>query len=188
MCIHSSWLYNSTNNSNKKGINSKTKKNNRNKNKCLDTSRDKQIIAHRITWSWIITSRAKSNLYLLVSKVGDHSRAWLEGSISNIYYSVGKSAISFPRLLHFTLDPYLKMLSFKQGDIKYHFLNFLVCLIPRLNPCVSDQLWNQHSIKIISNKKMILRNRIANVGYAVRERKKDQSYNKLMQQVSTKRE
>ena len=28
---------------------------------------------------------------------------------------------SFPRLLHFTLDPYLIMLSVKQGGIKYHF-------------------------------------------------------------------
>ena len=26
-------------------------------------------------------------------------------------------------LLHFTLDPYLIMLSVKQGSIKYHFLN-----------------------------------------------------------------
>ena len=30
---------------------------------------------------------------------------------------------SFPRLLLFTLDPYLIMLSVKQGDIKYHFLS-----------------------------------------------------------------
>ena len=29
----------------------------------------------------------------------------------------------FPGLLHFTLDPYLIMLSVKQGDIKYHFLS-----------------------------------------------------------------
>ena len=27
-------------------------------------------------------------------------------------------------LLHFTLDPYLIMLSAKQGGIKYHFLSF----------------------------------------------------------------
>ena len=32
---------------------------------------------------------------------------------------------SFPRLLHFTLDPYLIMLSVKQGGIKYHFLSLL---------------------------------------------------------------
>ena len=30
---------------------------------------------------------------------------------------------SFPRLLHFTLDPYLIMLRVKQGGIKYHFLS-----------------------------------------------------------------
>ena len=30
---------------------------------------------------------------------------------------------SFPELLYFTLDPYLIMLSVKQGGIKYHFLS-----------------------------------------------------------------
>ena len=30
---------------------------------------------------------------------------------------------SFPGLIYFTLDPYLIMLSVKQGGIKYHFLN-----------------------------------------------------------------
>ena len=30
---------------------------------------------------------------------------------------------SFPGLLYFTLDPYLIMLSVKQGGIKYHFLS-----------------------------------------------------------------
>ena len=30
---------------------------------------------------------------------------------------------SFPGLLYFTLDPYLIMLSAKQGGIKYHFLS-----------------------------------------------------------------
>ena len=33
-------------------------------------------------------------------------------------------ATPFPGLLYFTLDPYLKMLSVKQGDIKYHFKVF----------------------------------------------------------------
>ena len=36
---------------------------------------------------------------------------------------VGEGATPFPGLLHFTLDPYLKMLSVKQDGIKYHFLN-----------------------------------------------------------------
>ena len=30
---------------------------------------------------------------------------------------------SFPELLYFTVDPYLIMLSVKQGGIKYHFLS-----------------------------------------------------------------
>ena len=32
-------------------------------------------------------------------------------------------ATLFPGLLHFTLDPYLIILSVKQDGIKYHFLN-----------------------------------------------------------------
>ena len=32
---------------------------------------------------------------------------------------------SIPRLLHFTLDTYLIIMSVKQGGIKYHFLSFL---------------------------------------------------------------
>ena len=38
--------------------------------------------------------------------------------------SVGEGATSFPGLLHFTLDPYLILLSVKQGVIKYTFLSF----------------------------------------------------------------
>ena len=36
---------------------------------------------------------------------------------------VGKGATLFSELFHFTLDPYLIMLSDKQGGIKYHFLS-----------------------------------------------------------------
>ena len=36
---------------------------------------------------------------------------------------VGEDAIPFPGLPHFTLDPYLIVLSAKQGDINYHFLS-----------------------------------------------------------------
>ena len=39
---------------------------------------------------------------------------------------VGKGAIPFPELLNFTLDPYLIMLSVKQGSIKYHFLSLFM--------------------------------------------------------------
>ena len=59
----------------------------------------------------------------LISKVGDHSRGWPEGSLfdSLLHQGVGEGATPFPGLLHFTLDPYLIMLSVKQGGIKYHF-------------------------------------------------------------------
>ena len=62
---------------------------------------------------------------LLKSKVGDHSRGWPEGSLfdSLLHQGVGEGATPFPGLLHFTLDPYLTMLSVKQGGIKYHFLS-----------------------------------------------------------------
>ena len=55
-----------------------------------------------------------------VSKVGDHSRGRPEGSLfdSLLHQGVGEGATPFPGLLHFTLDPYLIMLSVKQGGIK----------------------------------------------------------------------
>ena len=37
---------------------------------------------------------------------------------------VGEDATPFSGLLHFTLDPYIIMLSVKQGGIKYYFLSF----------------------------------------------------------------
>ena len=40
------------------------------------------------------------------------------------HQGVGEGAIPFLGLLHFTLDPYLIMLSVKQGDNKYYFLVF----------------------------------------------------------------
>ena len=39
----------------------------------------------------------------------------------NSYWGVGEGTTPFPELLHFTLDPYLIILSVKQGGIKYHF-------------------------------------------------------------------
>ena len=61
----------------------------------------------------------------IVSKVGDCSRGWPEGSFFDSYYTkVLGGATLFPRLLNFTLDPYLIMLSVKQGGIKYHFWVF----------------------------------------------------------------
>ena len=39
----------------------------------------------------------------------------------SIATTLGKGATPFPRLLHFSLDTYLILLSVKQGGIKYHF-------------------------------------------------------------------
>ena len=36
-------------------------------------------------------------------------------------FNIGKGTTLFPGLFHFILDPYLIMLSIKQGGIKYHF-------------------------------------------------------------------
>ncbi len=44
-------------------------------------------------------------------------------SIATTGVGVGEGGTPFPGLLHFTLDPYLIMLSVKQGSIKYHFLS-----------------------------------------------------------------
>ena len=43
--------------------------------------------------------------------------------VENANMGVGVDATPFPALLHFTLDPYLIILSIKQGGIKYHFLS-----------------------------------------------------------------
>ena len=58
-----------------------------------------------------------------ISKVGDLSRGWAEGSLFNSYYTevLGRGATPSPGLLHFTLDTYLILLSVKHGGIKYHF-------------------------------------------------------------------
>ena len=58
-------------------------------------------------------------------KLSPFSRRRLEGSLFDSYYTtvLGEGATPFPGLLHFTLDPYLTMLSIKQGNIKYHFLS-----------------------------------------------------------------
>ena len=63
-------------------------------------------------------------LYIHISKVADLSQKWPEGSFSIATMPRRrKGATSFPGLLHFTLDPYLIMLTVKQGEIKYHFLS-----------------------------------------------------------------
>ena len=46
---------------------------------------------------------------------------WNAIGLVQSYYT--KVITPLPGLLHFTLDPYFKKLSVKQGGIKYHFLS-----------------------------------------------------------------
>ena len=70
-----------------------------------------------------------------INEVGDRSpgRPKVSFSIATIS-RCRRRPTSFPGLLHFTHDPYLIMLSVKQGGIKYHFLKSLVWLDLGLNP------------------------------------------------------
>ena len=66
---------------------------------------------------WLICHKVKS-------KVGDLNRGWLEFILEVMRYgnfSTGEGATLFPGSLHFIVDPYLIMLSVKQGGIKFHF-------------------------------------------------------------------
>ena len=60
-----------------------------------------------------------------------------------LYRGVGEGATPSPRLLHFTLDMYLMMLSVKLRDIKYHFFKSLVWSDLGLNPGLPDHWWDQ---------------------------------------------
>ena len=72
----------------------------------------------------LAASQGEKNLNSNQLEVGNRSWGWPEGSLFDSYYQgVGEGAAPFPGLLHFTLDPYLIMLSVEQGDIKYHFLS-----------------------------------------------------------------
>ena len=59
-------------------------------------------------------------VYIYRSKVGDPKAPFSIATTPG----VGEGATPFLGLLHFTLDPYLIMLSVMQGDIKYHFSSF----------------------------------------------------------------
>ena len=86
-------------------------------------------------------AHACTNIY----KVGYRSRGRPEGSLFNSYYTVGaisrEGGTPFPRLLHFTLDPNLIMLSFKQDGFKYHFWVFGMTR-PGIEPWSSGPLTN----------------------------------------------
>ena len=60
-------------------------------------------------------------LFMSMYFVGDDNRERSDSS-RFLHRSVGEGASPFPRLLHFTLDLYLIMLSVKQGGIKYYFI------------------------------------------------------------------
>ena len=55
-----------------------------------------------------------------------------------LHRGVREGATPFPGLLHFSLDPYLIMLSVKQGSIKCHFFESLVRLDLGLNLSLPD--------------------------------------------------
>ncbi len=61
-----------------------------------------------------------TKLHLMVNKV---KLATLVESDLKAPFSIGKGVTPFPGLHHFTLDPYVIMLSVKQVGIKYYFLS-----------------------------------------------------------------
>ena len=81
-----------------------------------------------VDWVFTLTSARKylwRLIYHLIRWVGELNRGWSEDSLCNGYHrGVGEGATPCPGLLHFTLEPYLIMLSVKQGGIKYHFWVF----------------------------------------------------------------
>ena len=97
-------------------------------------------------------------IFIILSKVGDHSRGWPEGSLfdSLLHQGVGEGATPFPGLLHFTLDPYLTMLSVKQGGIKYHFLS--LWYDPTWDWTQVSRAIGEHSNRLANVVKMIIDN------------------------------
>ena len=72
------------------------------------------------------TSNDKENTYLYFLN-DSRELATLVGGEPKSLFSIATTPKCrggcFPGLLHFTLDPYVIMLSVKQGNIKYHFLS-----------------------------------------------------------------
>ena len=92
-----------------------------------DPSKGQKELLTIFLWAnkWMMLNRKTWILYALHKVVGDLSRGWPEGFLFNSYYIKvsARALFLFPGLLHFTLDPYLIILSVKQGGIKYHFLS-----------------------------------------------------------------
>ena len=63
--------------------------------------------------------------------------------------NVGEGATPLPGLLHFTLDPYLIVLSAKQGGIKYHFIFSMTR--PGIEPRSPEPLANSQLIRPTSS-------------------------------------
>ena len=66
------------------------------------------------------------NIYIYIVEGSTIVEGDLKGPFSIAYYTkvLGRALLLSPVLLHFTLDPYLLMLSVKQRGIKYHFWVF----------------------------------------------------------------
>ena len=71
---------------------------------------------------------------------------------------VGEGATRPPGLLHFTLDPFLIMLSIKQGGIKYHFWVFSMTR-PGIEPRSPGLLANTQLIRPMTRDKINVANR-----------------------------
>ena len=71
-----------------------------------------------------ISNTSRVPLSKLLSKVGDLSRGWSEGSLFNSYCTEKRGwRYSIPWIAPIYHLPYLIILSVKQGGIKYHFLS-----------------------------------------------------------------
>ena len=67
--------------------------------------------------------------------------AYTKKLVQHLYSKIYLNNISY-KLLHFTLDPYLLMLSVKQGKIKYHFFLVFSMTQPRIETLSSGPLAN----------------------------------------------
>ena len=63
-------------------------------------------------------------------------------------FNVVESATSFPELLHFTLNAYLRILRVKQGGIKYRFLSICYDLIWDWTPVFPGHWWTLEPLYI----------------------------------------
>ena len=74
-------------------------------------------ISYKYTRKYLLKSKSKVKLATIVE--GDPKAPF---SITTTQ-GVREGATPFPGLTHFTLDPYLIMLSVNQGGIRYHLLS-----------------------------------------------------------------